>query len=173
MIKSDRDATLVCRAYEWAARWHRGQTDGFDGEPYLHHVLEVARNARPYGGDAEIVAALHDTVEHAGLSLDEIGHTFGPTIKEGVDAMSKRPGDRFFKDYMPRVLGDPIAVIVKRADAAANLTKTLRFTTGAERDKRTKKYRKAIRLCSEAMAARGLPLVLPSAELSLIAEGSV
>lgn len=136
----------LARAYRWAAKWHGGALDDFDGAPYLHHVLEVARAARPHGIAFEIVGVLHDTVEDTALPLARIEKRFGPTVATAVDAISRRPGEDFFGSYMPRVLANPIARTVKVGDAQANRQKALRLTDATERARYVAKYDRILEL---------------------------
>jgi len=142
--------TAITHAYAFAAERHAGQADD-GGVPYLWHVLDVARRARPLGADYEIVAVLHDTVEKTDTSLDEIEAAFGKTIRDGVDAMSKRAGDDFFADYMPRVLANHLARAVKYCDASDNLSGVDAISDPETREKKEAKYRKALAMLEEAL----------------------
>ncbi|MEM9725033.1 MAG: HD domain-containing protein [Pseudomonadota bacterium] len=111
------------RARDWAARHHADQRDKLD-IPYLAHVADVARRVEEHGPVVEAIAWLHDVVEDAGVSLDAIEESFGPRIRAGVDALSRRPGEAYFAEYLPRLSACADARPVKRADAAHNWGKT-------------------------------------------------
>ena len=87
---------LIAAATALAEEIHQGQTDKGEN-PYIYHVLDVAKRVAHLGQNYEIVALLHDAVEdapdHRPLSLDDIGQRFGSTVREGVDAMTKRKGE--------------------------------------------------------------------------------
>jgi GTP pyrophosphokinase len=88
-LPDDRIA-LVKQAYEFAAQAHQGQVRK-TGEPYLEHPVNAAIILAELHLDAETLAAalLHDVPEDCGVSLDEIGAKFGPTIVKLVDGVTK------------------------------------------------------------------------------------
>src|SRR5258708_4154051 len=61
------------------------------GEPYITHPVAVATILAELGMDAEtiIAAILHDTLEDTPLPRAEIEATFGPTVAELVDGVTK------------------------------------------------------------------------------------
>lgn len=81
---------LVGRAFAFAQKAHEGQRRK-SGEPYFIHPFNVAIILADFGADAESIAAglLHDTVEDAGISLDEIRKEFGDDVAFMVDAVTK------------------------------------------------------------------------------------
>ena len=83
---------LIAAATALAEEIHQGQTDKGEN-PYIYHVLDVAKRVAHLGQNYEIVALLHDAPDHRPLSLDDIGQRFGSTVREGVDAMTKRKGE--------------------------------------------------------------------------------
>ncbi|WP_220151404.1 HD domain-containing protein [Thalassospira profundimaris] len=110
------------RARDWAQRFHAGQVDKL-GRPYIDHVSDVAQRASLHGHEAEIVAWLHDIVEDTPVTLAEIEETFGQTIREGVEGMTRRAGEDYFDDYLPRLQHNALARIVKLADMQHNMAK--------------------------------------------------
>ena len=71
------------RAEAFAARAHAGQTrKGAAGEPYVHHVIEVAGILAAHGAPREAVLAayLHDTVEDTDVTLDTLIAEFGEVV---------------------------------------------------------------------------------------------
>jgi HD superfamily phosphodiesterase len=108
-------------AVAYATRLHAGQRDKA-GEEYIGHPLRVmhavARVASRDGMDpvhAQMAAVLHDVVEDTDVTPS--GYP-GPVVA-AVNALSHRP-DEPIEDYLARVAGDRIAVVVKRADMADN-----------------------------------------------------
>jgi len=115
MLSQDR----LGEAREFALRHHNDQTDKL-GVLYCHHLADVARRVAHLGQPYEIVAWLHDSVEDTGATLSEIEALFGPEVRAGVDAMTKRKGERYVEDYLPRLKSNELAVAVKIADASHN-----------------------------------------------------
>ena len=100
---------------------HQGQVDKA-GQPYVHHPREVAGRIRKAGGSPDAVAAgwLHDVVEDTWVTLDYLADAgFPATVINAVDAVTKRAGEPT-EEYVHRIVADPIAVMVKRADLADN-----------------------------------------------------
>ena len=114
---------LVEKAKAFACTRHQGQTDKLK-VPYFHHLEDVARRVAHLGPDIEAIAWLHDVVEDTTTDLDEIEENFGPAVRSGVDAMTKRKSEHYFRDYIPRLKANPDAVAVKIADASHNWGKT-------------------------------------------------
>jgi (p)ppGpp synthase/HD superfamily hydrolase len=83
--------------------------------------------ARPFGGDAEAAAYLHDVKEDvAGMSLDALRERFGSEVSEAVDLLSDPPGatrkERKAKAYARlAVTENRLALIVKPCDRLANM----------------------------------------------------
>jgi (p)ppGpp synthase/HD superfamily hydrolase len=83
----------VLHAAEIAARWHVGQRRKGDAqEPYINHLLEVARlvGEATGGGDPELVVAalLHDAVEDCEISPETIAAEFGAQVCSLVMAVT-------------------------------------------------------------------------------------
>ncbi len=81
---------LVKKAYEFAAKAHRGQVRRTGG-PYLEHPLNAAMILAELYLDAETLAAalLHDVPEDCGISLEEIGAKFDLPVVKLVDGVTK------------------------------------------------------------------------------------
>lgn len=84
------DMPLVIQAMIFAERKHRGQTRKWTGEPYVVHVMNVARMVAAHTMDPHIVCAaiLHDTVEDTDTTFDEIFSEFGIRVTEMVRALT-------------------------------------------------------------------------------------
>jgi GTP pyrophosphokinase len=84
------DRALVERAYDVAAKAHRGQKRA-NGEPYVSHCLEVAKILAELGAPIPVVAAglLHDTVEDTSVTLKDLADEFGPEVARLVDGVTK------------------------------------------------------------------------------------
>tara|TARA_Y100001947_G_C10336377_1_gene303206 strand:- start:1280 stop:1741 length:462 start_codon:yes stop_codon:yes gene_type:complete len=130
-------------ALRMALRAHEGQTDKI-GRPYIYHVLDVFGAVRGEGEDVECVALLHDAVEDSGLIVPQVRQALGDTIADAVDAMTKREGESYFEDYLPRVLANPLARRVKNADARNNYARLNFIADEATRDRLEGKYARVI-----------------------------
>jgi len=78
----DRVLTLIRTAEDFARRAHGEQKRKFTGEPYWHHLQEVARTLLQYGATPDVVAAgwLHDTIEDTATSYKDLVLAFGPVV---------------------------------------------------------------------------------------------
>ncbi len=81
---------LIGRAFRFAAEAHAGQRRE-SGEEFFLHPYQVAMILAGLGMDAKTIAAglLHDTVEDAGTTLEQIQAGFGPEVAELVDGVTK------------------------------------------------------------------------------------
>lgn len=135
------------RAFACAA--HAGQTDKL-GHPYSAHLAHVAAGLRDLGPDHEALGWLHDIVEDCDVTLEHIRVCFGLIIAQGVDAMTRRKGEDYFKDYLPRVLAHPLAVHVKYADSRHNLGKCHLLPPGETRSRLERKYARVLAILEAA-----------------------
>src|SRR5689334_7105884 len=122
----------VRRAYEIGALAHAGQTRK-SGEPYITHPVAVATILAELGMDAEtiIAAILHDTLEDTPLPRAEIEATFGPTVAELVDGVTKLDKVKFrslqdaaaesFRKMLLAMAHDLRVILIKLADRLHNM----------------------------------------------------
>lgn len=84
------DFLRIEQAYLFAARAHAGQLRA-SGEDYIIHPLGVATILAEIGLDTDtiIAALLHDVVEDTGVTLEQLETTFGPTVANLVDGVTK------------------------------------------------------------------------------------
>ena len=69
-----------------------------------------------------MAAVLHDVVEDTDVTLEDLTAVGCPAdVLEAVTALSKLPGESQ-ADYLARVLANPMALVVKRADIADNMS---------------------------------------------------
>ena len=75
------DVDLLTRAYRFAERGHANQTRR-NGEPYVTHVVQVARILAELGLDSTTVACglLHDVVEDTPYDLADVEREFGTEV---------------------------------------------------------------------------------------------
>ena len=126
---------LYIKAYQYAAKAHNGQLLPGSDLPYIVHLSLVSMeimaaltvDAQNLDGDlATQCALLHDTMEDAGISYNEIYEIFGQRVADGVNALSKRDMFETQKesmiDSLQRIKTQPIEVwMVKLADRITNL----------------------------------------------------
>ncbi len=134
---SEKDITLLKKAYVYAAQAHKGQTRR-SGEPYLSHALEVTNMLADMKLDKTTLAAglLHDVLEDTDATAVELTQAFGEEIThlvEGVTKISRvqesSPEARQAESIRKIILAmtDDLRVIfIKLADRTHNL-KTLKF----------------------------------------------
>jgi (p)ppGpp synthase/HD superfamily hydrolase len=86
---------LLKRALDQAAVWHRGQKRKYPGVdvPYMSHLAGVALLLAKHGFDDEVVSAgaLHDAIEDASVTAEEITALFGARVADLVVRVSE-PG---------------------------------------------------------------------------------
>ena len=125
---------LVSEAIAFAVKAHDGMRRKKSESPYILHPMEAAVIVGTMSDDQNLIAAaaLHDVVEDAGVSIEEIEARFGKRVRELVDSETedKRaeipPSDtwRIRKEESLEVLKntDDIAVlIVWLGDKLANM----------------------------------------------------
>jgi GTP pyrophosphokinase len=134
---SEKDITLLQKAYVFSARAHKGQSRR-SGEPYLSHPLEVTNFLADMNLDQTTLAAglLHDVLEDTEVSAAEIREVFGKEIAglvEGVTKISRvqdaSPEVRRAETIRKIILAmtDDLRIIfIKLADRIHNL-KTLKY----------------------------------------------
>lgn len=83
--------TLLDDAITFATEAHSGAVRKGTDTPYILHPLEAAAIVASMTDDLEIIAAavLHDTVEDAHKSVDEIAKKFGQRVAELVSSESE------------------------------------------------------------------------------------
>jgi (p)ppGpp synthase/HD superfamily hydrolase len=135
-------------AIQVARRAHEGQLDK-SGRPYIAHPLRVMGMVT--GTHQRMTAVLHDVVEDTDVTLEDLAAAGCPDeVLTAVAAISKRPGEPQ-SDYLTRVLADPIALVVKRADIADNMSPDRMGRLDAEtQDRLRTKYEAALRRLGES-----------------------
>lgn len=88
---------LLTQALHFAIDAHAGALRKMDDSPVALHALEAAAIAASLTGDAQIIAAaaLHDTIEDAGITISDIDARFGARVAALVSA-----------DTEPRTIGE-------------------------------------------------------------------
>lgn len=106
------------RALVFAAMYHQGQKRR-GGEEYIAHPIRVANNVD--GEQEKVVALLHDVVEDTDCTFKDVYDYFGPEVVRSVYSLTHKKGESY-RDYIRRVMKDDVAVKVKMADIADNLS---------------------------------------------------
>ena len=77
---------LVSEAIVFSVKAHDGMRRRKSEAPYILHPMEVGAIIGTMTDKQEVIAAgvLHDVVEDAGITIEEIGEKFGSRVKELV-----------------------------------------------------------------------------------------
>ena len=125
------EVALVTKAYDYSKKAHEGQVR-YSGEPYFIHPAATAKILAEYGMDATTIAAglLHDAVEDARVSREEMEQEFGKELLFIVDGVTKLGihkyrGSERHAESLRRLLvataSDIRVLIVKLADRYHNM----------------------------------------------------
>lgn len=125
-------------AYAIAKKAHDGQFRNDGVTPYFNHPKELANQFANYGVKA--VCILHDVVEDCGGYTIDTLKEFGLTewIVHLVEVLTHRPKEPY-KEYINRVIKDPLTTKIKIADMMLNLCDD-------PTDHQKEKYKKYIKL---------------------------
>ena len=128
---NERDVERVLAACDYADLAHEGITRK-SGEPYILHPIAVSCILAHMRLDTEtlMAALLHDVIEDTYFNKDDISETFGFTVAELVDGVTKlsHSSDKeynkaaSFRKILQATLQDPRVIIVKLADRYHNMT---------------------------------------------------
>lgn len=91
---------MIRKAAEFAARAHEGALRKGSKIPYISHPMEVAMIVALMTDDKDLIAAayLHDVIEDAGISYQELEQEFGTRIAQFV----KRESEDKSKSWVER-----------------------------------------------------------------------
>ena len=127
------DADAYKRALDFAAKAHGKQEVPGSGFPYVVHLTKVAAEVmracvEEPSADATLAvtcALLHDSIEDAGVTREQLVAGFGERVADGVDALTKResvPKEGRMRDSLERIAKAPREIaMVKLADRITNL----------------------------------------------------
>ena len=134
------------RAYETAARLHKGQ-DRKSGDPYITHPLAVATILAELGMNTETLAAalLHDTIEDTDYTLGQLRADFGDDIAALVDGVTKldkvKYGDAAQAETVRKMVvamsRDIRVLVIKLADRLHNM-RTLRYLPRPKQEQKSR-----------------------------------
>lgn len=122
---------------------HKNQTDK-SGIPYVYHPFHLAEQMDDQY--AVCVALLHDVVEDAGVTLNDLrAEGFPEAVIEAIALMTHDDSVPYL-EYVDRLKSNPLAKKVKLADLRHN-SDLSRLDNIKEKDtERVEKYKKAIEL---------------------------
>ena len=127
----------VADAVALAAEKHRDAVDK-GGAPYILHPLRVMLAMST--DEARRVAVLHDVIEDAGVTPDELrGRGYPEHEVTALVALTKEPGEDYVA-FIERVRLDPLAATVKRADLLDNMDVRRLAAFGDAEAKRMARY---------------------------------
>jgi len=131
--RQDRlDVETIRRAFDFAAHAHRGQKR-LSGDEFVSHAVAVARILVELQMDTTTIVAalLHDVVEDADVSVDEVRETFGDEPAGIVDGLTKLSSLTFrssteeqvenYRKLLLSIARDARVIIVKLADRLHNM----------------------------------------------------
>lgn len=135
--------SLTKKALKISFKAHKKQLDK-SGMPYVYHPFHLAEQMEePY---AVCVALLHDVVEDAGISLNDLRREGFPETVIAAIALMTHDKNVPYLEYVNRLKENPLAKKVKLADLKHNSDLTRLNKVTKEDLERVEKYKKAIAL---------------------------
>ena len=109
---------LVSEAIEFAVKAHDGMRRKKNKAPYILHPMEAAVIVGTMTDDQHIIAAaaLHDVVEDAGISIEEIEERFGKRVKELVESETEDKRVEQHPSHTWRIRKEETLDILKNTD---------------------------------------------------------
>lgn len=141
----DEKFDVIRKAYEFASSRH-SQQRRHSGEPYISHPLAVAIILTELKLDISSITAaiLHDVVEDTDTTLQDIEKSFGKTVAELVDGLTKISKIEFrssqeklaenFRKMVLAMAKDLRVILIKLADRLHNM-QTLEVLPPEKRDR--------------------------------------
>lgn len=138
----------ILTAARFAAEKHASQRrKGAAAEPYINHLLEVAElvsSVQPVNTNLIIAALLHDTVEDAGVSKEEVIQMFGgdvaDLVMEVTDDKSLTKAERKHLQIVHAPQLSVRAQVIKLADKISNLRGIIISQPADWSDQRKREY---------------------------------
>lgn len=127
----EEDKILIEKAYNFAKRAHEGQLRK-SGNPYFIHVVQTARNLAELGMSPVVISAglLHDVLEDANITPEELTKEFGGEITELVEGVTKLGKVKYkgiernvenLRKFFISVAKDLRVLVIKLADRLHNI----------------------------------------------------
>lgn len=146
-----------------ARKAHAAQSDKLDRDYVDAHLRPIAEAAAVFGAEAEAAGWLHDVIEDAGVTADDLRASgIPPLVVEAVESVTKVP-DQEYDELIDRACVHPLGRLVKLVDNAWNIASNPSL---AERDpaKARKLMRKYLPARERLLAACELDLESPEVE---------
>ena len=109
---------LVSEAIAFAVKAHDGMRRRKSDAPYVLHPLEVAAIVGTMTDRQEVIAAavLHDVVEDAGITMDELGEKFGARVRELVSSETENKREDLPPEQTWRIRKEETLAVLKNTD---------------------------------------------------------
>ena len=109
---------LVSEAIAFAVKAHDGMRRKKSGSPYILHPMEAAVIVGTMSDDQNLIAAaaLHDVVEDAGVTIEEIEEKFGKRVRELVESETENKREELPADATWRIRKEESLEVLKNAD---------------------------------------------------------
>lgn len=139
------NADRYVKTLDFATRVHGDQKIPGSTAPYVVHLVKVAAevqhawaHSRDFDADLAVTCALlHDSVEDAGVTVEQLEAEFGKAVAAGVSALTKNgalPKPEQMGDSLERLQAQPKDVqLVKLADRITNLEEPPHYWTKEKR----------------------------------------
>jgi GTP diphosphokinase / guanosine-3',5'-bis(diphosphate) 3'-diphosphatase len=127
-----KDVSRLSDAYRFSEAAHAGQLRQ-SGDPYISHPLAVAEILAEWHLDGQtlMAALLHDVTEDTSVTKDQISDTFGKSVADLVDGVSKLDKIEFqsaedaqaenFRKMLLAMARDVRVILIKLADRLHNM----------------------------------------------------
>ncbi len=139
------DLTALQKAFQFASKYHEGQTRD-SGEPYMVHPVMVAHILADMRMDpvAMQTGLLHDVVEDTSVTVEQVRKEFGEEVARCVDGVTKLTKLDFFsaeerqaesfRKMLLAMVEDIRVIMVKLADRMHNM-RTLGYLSPERRER--------------------------------------
>ena len=109
---------LVSEAIAFAVKAHDGMRRKKSESPYILHPLEAAVIVGTMTDDQHLIAAaaLHDVVEDAGITMEEIGERFGSRVRELVESETENKREDTPPEETWRIRKEESLAVLKNTD---------------------------------------------------------
>ena len=114
----DRMRDLVSEAIVFSTKAHDGMRRRKSDLPYILHPTEVGAIIGTMTNNQEVIAAgiLHDVVEDAGITMEEIGETFGERVMALVSSETENKREELPPEETWRIRKEETLEILKNTD---------------------------------------------------------
>ena len=114
---------LVSEAIAFAVKAHDGMRRKKSESPYILHPMEAAVIVGTMSDDQNLIAAaaLHDVVEDAGVSIEEVEEKFGRRVRELVESETENKREELPADATWRIRKEESLEVLKNTDDIAVL----------------------------------------------------